>query len=93
MKCSRTVTAESKNAATSVSSILCRSSCRDHESEIIANPCNIAQLHDHFRSILAWGLVHKSRRAMTADAVFLTIAVTGVVFLLEIGIFILAGMI
>jgi len=30
---------------------------------------------------------------MTADAVFLTIAVTGVVFLLEIGIFILAGMI
>ncbi len=32
-------------------------------------------------------------RFLSADAVFLTIAVTGVVFLLEIGIFILAGMI
>ena len=39
---------------------LCRSSSRDHESEIIAKLCNIAQLRDHFRSILLWwGLVHK----------------------------------
>jgi len=30
---------------------------------------------------------------LTADDVFLTVAVTGVVFLVEIGIFILAGMI
>ncbi len=30
---------------------------------------------------------------MTADEMFLTVAVTGVVFLAEIGIFILAGMI
>jgi hypothetical protein len=29
----------------------------------------------------------------TADAVFLTVAVTGVIFLFEIGIFILVGMI
>jgi hypothetical protein len=58
MKCSRAVAAESKNAAASDSSILCRSSCRDHESEIIAKLCNIAQLCDHFRSIFPWGLVH-----------------------------------
>jgi len=32
-------------------------------------------------------------RFLSADAVFLAIAVTGVVFLLEIGVFILAGMI
>jgi hypothetical protein len=30
---------------------------------------------------------------LTADDVFLTVAVTGVIFLVEIGIFILAGMI
>jgi hypothetical protein len=30
---------------------------------------------------------------LSADAVFLTVAVKGVIFLLEIGIFILAGMI
>jgi hypothetical protein len=30
---------------------------------------------------------------LSADAVFLTVAVTGVIFLLEIGMFILAGMI
>jgi hypothetical protein len=30
---------------------------------------------------------------LTADTVFLTVAVTSVIFLLEIGIFILAGMI
>jgi hypothetical protein len=41
-------------------------------------------------------IAQQTRRAMqflSADAVFLTVAGTGVIFLLEIGIFILAGMI